>query len=368
MVTKEKSREEMLRELRENRKRKQQKKIRARARRRIVAPITLVTVTCMILGIVYNVSAKEVTITEIDEFNGLQESQTVRIIGGNVEEVLRDRGLYVGEDDRLNMPPDKQVCNNDAIVLKRGKRVTIKVGDTQSVATVTKADATDALVEAGYAPGMYDSITSDGNTIELVPISYTDETAKEVIERGVTYVNDSDLIEGREVVMDEGEDGIKEIQYKVTYLNGVESERTMLGETVTEEPRNKVIARGIAKPTPKPAESDHSKDSGNTINGYKYTKKFIMTATAYTDDPRENAGYSVSAMGNPLEYGIAAVDPNVIPLGSKIYVTAPDGSWVYGIASAEDTGGAIKGNKIDLCYPSGSPGFGRRSCVVYVLE
>ena len=368
MVTKEKSREEMLRELREEREKKQQKKIRARVRRRIIAAITLMTVICVTLGIVYNVSAKEVTITEIDEFNGLRETQKVRTIGGNVEEVLRDRGLYIGEDDRLNMPPDKQVCDNDAIVIKRGKRVTIKVGDTESVATVTRVDATDALVEAGYAPGMYDSITSDGNTIELVSVSRMDETTKEAIERGVTYVDDSDLPEGREVVIDEGEDGIKEIQHKVTYLNGTETERTILSERIAEEPRSKVIARGTAKPTSQPVVSVYADDSSGMINGYRYKKKYTMTATAYTDDPSENAGYSVSAMGNPLRYGIVAVDPNVIPLGSKVYVMAPDGSWVYGVASAEDTGGAIKGNKIDLCYPSGASGFGRRSCVVYVLE
>lgn len=73
-------------------------------------------------------------------------------------------------------------------------------------------------------------------------------------------------------------------------------------------------------------------------------------------------------MGNPLGYGIVAVDPSVVPLGSKVYVTSADGSWSYGVASAEDTGGAIKGNKIDLCYNSNANDFGRRSCVVYILE
>ncbi len=346
-------------------------------RRRVIVPIALITAVCLTLGIVYSVSAKEITITEINEFTGLKSSQKVVTTGGNVEEVLRDRGLYVGEDDRLNVPPDKQVCDNDDIILTRGKRVTIKVGDTESVATVTKADATDALVEAGYTPGVYDSITTDGDTIELVSVSHTEETTTETIAREVTYVDDPDLPQGSEVVIDEGEDGVKEIQHKVTYLNGAETERTTTGESVTEEPRSKVIARGTAVPTPEPEPAPAPKtrtegaavsDDGGTINGYRYRKKYTMTATAYTDSPSENAGYTVSAMGNRLRYGVVAVDPNVIPLGSTVYVTAPDGSWVYGVASAEDTGGAIRGNRIDLCYPSGASGFGRRSCVVYVLE
>lgn len=110
--------------------------------------------------------------------------------------------------------------------------------------------------------------------------------------------------------------------------------------------------------------------SENTIDGMSYSRRIDMTATAYSTAPEENGGYSVSAMGGPLGYGVVAVDPNVIPLGSTVYVTAPDGSWSYGVASAEDTGGAIKGNRIDLCYESAGEvdRFGRRGCVVYVLN
>ena len=96
-----------------------------------------------------------------------------------------------------------------------------------------------------------------------------------------------------------------------------------------------------------------------------------MTATAYSTSPSENGGYTVSAMGNSLGYGIVAVDPSVVPLGSKVYVESTDGTWTYGVASAEDTGGAIKGNRIDLCYEGSVASvntFGRRSCNVYILE
>ena len=115
----------------------------------------------------------------------------------------------------------------------------------------------------------------------------------------------------------------------------------------------------------------NEKDSGKTINGMRYKKKITMTATAYSTSPSENGGYTVSALGNPLGFGIVAVDPSIIPLGSKVYVTRADGSWTYGVASAEDTGGAIKGNRIVLCFNgtlSEVNKFGRKSCIVYVLE
>ena len=69
-------------------------------------------------------------------------------------------------------------------------------------------------------------------------------------------------------------------------------------------------------------------------------------------------------LGTPLRYGVVAVDPKVIPLGTKLYIEG------YGYAVAEDTGGAIKGNRIDLCFTSRAQAdnFGRRNVKVYILK
>jgi len=68
--------------------------------------------------------------------------------------------------------------------------------------------------------------------------------------------------------------------------------------------------------------------------------------------------------------GVVAVDPKVIPLGTKLYIESPDGSYVYGCAVAGDTGGAIKGNRIDLFMDTYSEcmQFGRRTMNVYILN
>ena len=85
-------------------------------------------------------------------------------------------------------------------------------------------------------------------------------------------------------------------------------------------------------------------------------------ATAYTSDPAENGGWNVTALGTPLVYGTCAVDPNVIPLGSQIHVEG------YGSCLAADTGGAIKGNRIDVLVNSKgeAANWGRRSVQVTV--
>lgn len=96
------------------------------------------------------------------------------------------------------------------------------------------------------------------------------------------------------------------------------------------------------------------------------------TATAYTSAPDECGPWAdgYTATGAKCEVGVVAVDPKVIPLGTKLYIETVDGSFVYGYCSAEDTGGAIKGNKIDLAMNTKSDcfQFGRRQVKVYILS
>ena len=92
-----------------------------------------------------------------------------------------------------------------------------------------------------------------------------------------------------------------------------------------------------------------------------YKLHYKMEATAYL--PSDGNGLGITATGIRATYGVVAVDPKVIPLGSRVYIPG------YGFAVAADTGGAIKGQKIDLCMESYNEAisFGRRSVEVYVL-
>ncbi|SDE08880.1 3D (Asp-Asp-Asp) domain-containing protein [Paenibacillus sp. UNCCL117] len=105
-----------------------------------------------------------------------------------------------------------------------------------------------------------------------------------------------------------------------------------------------------------------------------YSKVIDAKASAYTASPSENGGYgSLDYMGNPLQLGTIAVDPAVIPLGSKVYIEGydHDGLPVGGMyATATDTGGAIKGNKIDIFVPQSRDQvmkFGIQQVKVYIL-
>ncbi|ERI09371.1 LysM peptidoglycan-binding domain-containing protein [Aneurinibacillus aneurinilyticus] len=114
-----------------------------------------------------------------------------------------------------------------------------------------------------------------------------------------------------------------------------------------------------------------------TVDGKKLTYKRTLSsrATAYSAAPEENGGYTgIDYYGNELKVGTIAVDPDVIPLGSKVYITGysfpglPEGGMV---AQATDIGGAIKNNRIDIFVP-GSPAhvnkFGVQNVKIYVLK
>lgn len=115
-------------------------------------------------------------------------------------------------------------------------------------------------------------------------------------------------------------------------------------------------------------EANYDAPSGDTITTssgevLSYVDCLTVEATAYT-------GGGTTATGTPARYGAIAVDPKVIPYGTKMYIVSEDGNWIYGEATAEDCGGAIKGNIIDLYFDSYNTciQFGRRNCTVYILE
>ena len=94
----------------------------------------------------------------------------------------------------------------------------------------------------------------------------------------------------------------------------------------------------------------------------RYSRTLTMLATAYTSSDPGNGSYT--CRGNLLRKGLVAVDPSVIPLGSRLYIEG------YGYAIADDIGGSIKGNKIDLAYEARGEAlqFGRRNVTVYILD
>lgn len=168
----------------------------------------------------------------------------------------------------------------------------------------------------------------------------TEPTAIAVNENGTLTVTDDD--EMHRIFIDLVEESRKRDIAKLVGEPVIDEQPAQVEEPVVEEPPVDVV---------------------ETAGGYvPYAQAVSMEATAYL--PTDGNGAGITAMGIPATYGIVAVDPNVIPLGTRVYIPG------YGEALAADTGGAIQGYKIDLCMESYSEAmeFGRRVITVFVLK
>ncbi len=174
------------------------------------------------------------------------------------------------------------------------------------------------------------------------------------IEYKTTKIETDELFVGETKVQTEGVDGLHEVKVTKTYFNGELVERVEEELTFVKAPVDEVVLVGT-----KPG-SEFELGEKTDLNNLNYKEKITMNASAYTTE-----GYTgYTASGRVAEYGVVAVDTKVIPLGTKLYI---DG---YGYAIAADTGGSIKGNKVDLYMDTTKDclNFGRRNVAVYVLE
>ena len=195
--------------------------------------------------------------------------------------------------------------------------------------------------------------------------SYTAEIPFET-----TYLDDPTLPLGEEKVLVAGKSGQKLCSANVTYVNGKEVQRSVYEETVTVEPVTRIIAVGTGEKVGQVSDQPLFGDgfivlpTGEVLT---YIRKDTFLATAYT---HTDAGCDeITANGTRVKWGVVAVDPTVIPYGTRMFIVSKDGSFIYGLSTAEDCGGAIQNKRLDLymettekCFQ-----FGVKDCTVYFL-
>ena len=193
------------------------------------------------------------------------------------------------------------------------------------------------------------------------------ECSAAAIPHEIHRCTDETLPEGTEQVLLEGSDGELLRTSRVTYRNGIESQRTLLRETVTRQPVAEIVGVGTAPKEPAMPRIEEGRIILPTGEVLTYTKTATVRATAYTQtDPGCDW---LTATGTNVRRGTVAVDPRYIPYGTRMFIMTPSGSYIYGIAVAEDCGGDIKGDRMDLYLPTYEEcrELGRRVCTVYFL-
>ncbi len=334
------------------------------------AVLTMVIAICSIC-----ICAKQITIIEGD--GSVKELTTFkRYIG----EVLESEGIVLGSRDKLGASSNAKLRDGMKIEIYRAFNVSVtEKGETRTL-IATQRTAGEVLTELGYNPKRTDKITpgydekvSDFDEITLIRVKEETINATEEIPYESKERENKALASGARKLVQRGVPGEKTVAYKITYEDGVEVSREKVSEEVKAQPIPQIREVGPKKAanyTIASAGTVQTSRSGNLA----YSKVISANATAYDASScgksPSHPAYGITATGAKAGYGIVAVDPRVIPLGSKLYIESSDGSYVYGTAVAADTGGAIKGNRVDLCFNTRAEAirFGRRSVKIYVLK
>ncbi|MCL2060193.1 MAG: 3D domain-containing protein [Oscillospiraceae bacterium] len=254
---------------------------------------------------------------------------------------------------------------------------TVKViyyGDRHVFQTVSKK-VSELFAENGIFISGDDKITGaylDGTIDSDLYIEVKRVTQKTIYEEvkipaKIVYRDNPEITGGQSKVIRNSSDGLKRIEYLLTYENGVQISKTAVKEEVITEAVSGIIEQGST-----------GTRTGKGGVEFTYSKVIDVKCTAYTSSYEDTGkrpgdpGFGITKSGEVAREGLVAVDPSVIPLGTKMYIEILDeGVEDYGFAVAADTGGKIKGKKVDLYFDASREKllqFGVRKAKVYIID
>lgn len=334
-----------------------------RKKNMIIAITIVMILTTISLEYIFS---KEITIKDDNQ------EIIIETLSSKVDKALEKASITLSEHDKLSINMDAKLKDGMSIEVKRAFDVKLNVDGKELNVLTANNNVADILKEYNIELGENDK-TEPSLDAEVLPkdvvniIRVEEEVVKETVE--IPYrsvIKYSEEVEAGKIKKSrDGENGKKEVEYRIVYENGIESLREIINEDIIKEPVDEMVEKGSEK---------YLVASRGQIVRYK--KVLIMEATAYdlsvgsTGKTSDHPEYGITYSGTKARPGVVAVDPKVIPLGSKLYVEYLDGSKDYGFASAEDTGSAIKGKKIDLFMDDSKAAwrFGRRKVKVYIIN
>lgn len=226
------------------------------------------------------------------------------------------------------------------IQLKVDGKITEVLSGVGTVQSILREHQVELGEQDLVKPGLHQAITQSGS-IQVTRVTSAVEEETVVLRFQTEEQDNEDLPYGEQKIVQKGKDGKRWQKVRITYYDGKEQTREILEQKVLKQPVTQIVDVGTAR----------------MIDGYRYTEEYIMEATAYPSG-------DITALGFIGYEGVVAVDPDVIPLGSRVYIPG------YGEGYAADTGAAIEGYRIDLCMASHQriDEFGRQDVTVYLLE
>lgn len=317
------------------------------------------------------------SIHTIKIFDG-SKTYTVRSLNKNITLAMGSIALKSENYEILETDTSENITS---VEISYGYPVYITVGENTEKIDFFGGTVEEALKEAGYFPDEFDFVEpaldtqiSDTIYIDYTDIDYITTTEDETIFHGTETVYSGKLAYGDKKITVNGKDGVKRTTYVEKTVNGTTvskkaTETVTLTKAVDEKvtigtkAENLTYADVKSVSVLKPESEIEIDENGIPV---KYKSKMTVRATAYTYTGNK------CATGVSPKPGYIAVNPKIIPYGTKMYIKTADGEYIYGYAVAADTGGFVKKHPtgVDLFFGSVSEckKFGVRSCEIYILE
>ncbi|MGI2329717.1 ubiquitin-like domain-containing protein [Planococcus sp. YIM B11945] len=317
-----------------------------------------------------------------------------------VADILAKANIEVTEHDKVSPALEAKVDEDTAISVEKAFEVTLLDGLEEKKVWSTSTTVADflkqqkvSLSELDRVEKGMDELVLPKSKVQVVRVEKVTDVVEDSVKFAVETKKDSSLLKGEEKLVQKGKKGVVKKTYEVVKENGKEVKRDLKKEKVVKEPKKQVTAVGTkvmvasvsrgkdsssakkATAAQASAPAKKTEPAKKVVKAAKATKssepqsggkELIVSATAYTANCAGCSGITATGINLKSNPGIKliAVDPSVIPLGSKVWVEG------YGYAIAGDTGGAINGNKIDLFYAdqSAALAFGRKQVKIKILN
>ncbi|GAB7057244.1 MULTISPECIES: 3D domain-containing protein [unclassified Paenibacillus] len=321
-----------------------------------IIALILFAMTFMFLIMYYGTSIKSVSVVVDGKEQTFQTRESV------LQHILDEQGISVGEHDRVSHSLDDSVESGDRIIIEKAKPVQLTDGgQTKTVYTTGKTvkqlfdDQKIKLSELDKVTPALNAAINENSEVKIVRVKKNVEEIKEPIAFETVKKTEPKLIRGKEQVIQEGQEGVLLKKKEKVYEDGVLVSEQIVDEKIQTQSVQKIIAVGTKNPVVTLSSSSPTLEQV-TRNGVKFDVKQVINnvkLTAYSAGPAstgkdpDHPQYGITASGTRVTEGrTIAVDPKVIPIGWWVYIEG------LGFRRAEDTGSAVKGNKIDVYFDS----------------
>jgi uncharacterized protein YabE (DUF348 family)/3D (Asp-Asp-Asp) domain-containing protein len=346
-----------------------------------LAGVMSLAIALLILLYVHGQSSKQIVLA-IDG-----KVQTLETRASLLGDVLAKEQISLQPHDELSLGLSDEIQDGDHVVINRAQKFSLTAdGKTKTLYTIEDTIG-QAIGKLGIALEGNDKIfpsldTAVSANMEIKIVRINKQTVQRTTSLPFRIIKTADptLTKGTVKVTQTGKPGVMIQHIEKVYQDGELASMRMVGKEVQKVTKDKIIAVGTkAIPKPAPAVATTSKSTttsksvkvsakGNNVASkagvdFEY-KKMIknVSMTAYSSE-EPGIGTRTASGTRVTEGRTIAVDPDVIPIGWWVYIEG------LGFRRAEDTGGAIKGNKVDVYYDSLSHArnFGRKSRTLYVI-